>query len=165
MNLNQGFPQSTLQLVDANGNIKQPWLQFLITLWNRTGGAVGTSTGDAETQLDLSDTDIDPVALDQATLKALMLADESGSGSGGGITGPSSTTVGDLATWANTNGTKLADKSLDAGTGITIASTSSSITISATGSASNGMLPLVTGEIPGPVLIGDGTGQCIGVPL
>ena len=33
------------------------------------------------------------------------------------------------------------------------------------GSAPNGMLPLVTGETPGPIPIADGNGQYIGVPL
>jgi hypothetical protein len=33
------------------------------------------------------------------------------------------------------------------------------------GSGSAGMLPLVSGDLPGPSLIADGSGQCIGVPL
>ena len=34
-----------------------------------------------------------------------------------------------------------------------------------TGPSGGSMLPLVTGDLPGPVLIADGFGQCIGVPL
>ena len=33
------------------------------------------------------------------------------------------------------------------------------------GGSSSGMLPLVSGDLPGPSLIADASGQCIGVPL
>lgn len=33
------------------------------------------------------------------------------------------------------------------------------------GGGSAGMLPLVNGDLPGPALVADGLGQCIGVPL
>ncbi len=38
----QGMPQGASPFVDlSTGNIKQAWLQLLINLWNRTGGAPG----------------------------------------------------------------------------------------------------------------------------
>lgn len=38
--LAQGFPKLNAALVTLDtGNITQPWLQFLIALWNRTGGS------------------------------------------------------------------------------------------------------------------------------
>jgi len=39
------------------------------------------------------------------------------------------------------------------------------ITAAASGTASNGMLPLVNGDLPGPSAIADDLGQFIGVPL
>lgn len=38
----QGFPKVEAPLVNKNGLIQQVWLQVLINLWNRTGGAPGT---------------------------------------------------------------------------------------------------------------------------
>lgn len=44
LDLNQGFPQIPAPFVDpTTGVIQQVWLQLLITLWNRTGGAGGLS--------------------------------------------------------------------------------------------------------------------------
>lgn len=39
----QGFPQNAAPVVDANNNLRwtQPWLQFMITLWRRSGTAQG----------------------------------------------------------------------------------------------------------------------------
>ena len=37
--IQQGFPQIGSPLVGQQGNILQPWLQLLVTLWNRTGGS------------------------------------------------------------------------------------------------------------------------------
>lgn len=39
---NANFPQTNYPLVDERGNITQPWLQVLIALYNRTGGASGS---------------------------------------------------------------------------------------------------------------------------
>ncbi len=40
----QGFPQNNAPVVDAQNNLRwtQPWLQFMITLWRRTGAASGS---------------------------------------------------------------------------------------------------------------------------
>jgi hypothetical protein len=46
----QGFPNVSSQLVDGSGQIQQAWLQLLIQLWNRTGGASGVITSDADIQ-------------------------------------------------------------------------------------------------------------------
>lgn len=55
---------------------------------------------------------------------------------------------------------------ITAGSGITVTYTSSGVTISATGGSGSGwMLPLVTGALPGPDPIADGSGQYIGVPI
>lgn len=39
----QGFPQNNAPVVDANNSLRwtQPWLQFMISLWRRTGTAQG----------------------------------------------------------------------------------------------------------------------------
>lgn len=41
----QGFPLSNSPLTDRNGRVTQPWLQFFIALWSRTGQAPGTIPG------------------------------------------------------------------------------------------------------------------------
>lgn len=40
MSVAQGFPRLKAPVVDANGTLLQPWLQFFITLWQRTGEAI-----------------------------------------------------------------------------------------------------------------------------
>jgi hypothetical protein len=39
----QGFPQNSAPVVDQNNGLRwtQPWLQFMISLWRRTGTAQG----------------------------------------------------------------------------------------------------------------------------
>lgn len=37
--LNQGFPQLQLPMVNSGGFLTIPWYRLLVTLWNRTGGA------------------------------------------------------------------------------------------------------------------------------
>lgn len=40
----QGFPSLDTPLVDAtNGTLSLPWFQFLVTIWNRTGGPIGVA--------------------------------------------------------------------------------------------------------------------------
>ena len=40
--INQQFPQApTSRVVDDKGDITLPWHQFLVSLWNRTGGSGG----------------------------------------------------------------------------------------------------------------------------
>lgn len=46
----QGFPNTSLPFVDRTGVIQQAWLQLLIQLWNRTGGAQGVSAADIVVQ-------------------------------------------------------------------------------------------------------------------
>lgn len=43
----QGFPKIQAELTNEDRTINQVWLQLLITMWNRTGGAPGASTADA----------------------------------------------------------------------------------------------------------------------
>lgn len=40
----QGFPQINTPFLGASGTLTQPWYRLLMTLWNRTGGAVSTSS-------------------------------------------------------------------------------------------------------------------------
>ena len=42
-NVQQGFPQSAI-IADAKGSLTQPWRQFFISLWNRTGAQQGSET-------------------------------------------------------------------------------------------------------------------------
>lgn len=46
MSVQQGFPQLSSPIADLNGNgrVTQPWQQFFISLWNRTGAQQGGST-------------------------------------------------------------------------------------------------------------------------
>ena len=46
MSNQQGFPNVSSPIANAQNNycITQPWLQFLISLWNRTGAAQGATT-------------------------------------------------------------------------------------------------------------------------
>jgi hypothetical protein len=47
-NIATGFPAvPTVPLVSDQGTISQVWFQFLVALWNRTGGASGVLTGAA----------------------------------------------------------------------------------------------------------------------
>lgn len=50
----QGFPQNSAPVVDKNNDLRwtQPWLQFMISLWRRTGTAQGGTsapTGSGQT--------------------------------------------------------------------------------------------------------------------
>lgn len=40
------FPSQGHPFVGADGRITQPWMQFLLALWNRTGGSPGDNPGD-----------------------------------------------------------------------------------------------------------------------
>jgi hypothetical protein len=53
-----GFPQIGSPFTDKEGRINQAWLQLLITLWKRTGGAVpssGSGTAVSEDDIKLID--------------------------------------------------------------------------------------------------------------
>jgi hypothetical protein len=52
-----------------------------------------------------------------------------------------------------------------AGVVATVVGNDVTVTIAGGGGSSAGMLPLVSGDLPGPSLIADAVGQCIGVPL
>lgn len=61
----QGFPQLAQRFVDPQtGILQQPWYNFLLALWNRTGGGPGVSTSDLEllsaTTLGLTENVSDP---------------------------------------------------------------------------------------------------------
>lgn len=47
--IQQGFPQLSSPIADirANGRVTQPWQQFFIALWNRTGAQQGSATFEA----------------------------------------------------------------------------------------------------------------------
>lgn len=54
-NMQMGFPQLSSPLTDARtGVINQTWYQFLITLWNRTGGAQGSSSAYDPANVDIT---------------------------------------------------------------------------------------------------------------
>lgn len=42
MTIKQGFPPPNFGFTDRNGQVTPPWRQFLISLFNRTGGATGS---------------------------------------------------------------------------------------------------------------------------
>lgn len=43
MSEQQGFPNITWQMTDKDGAVTLPWYRFFVSLWNRTGGAQGTT--------------------------------------------------------------------------------------------------------------------------
>jgi hypothetical protein len=52
------------------------------------------------------------------------------------------------------------------GAGVAATAVGNAVTVTIAGGSSGGsMLPLVSGDLPGPSLIADASGQCIGVPL
>lgn len=42
----QNFPPPSLPIMDQTGAMSQPWFRLLLTLWNRTGGLLGTAGDD-----------------------------------------------------------------------------------------------------------------------
>lgn len=46
MNLEQGFPNLSLHIIDRDGRLTQPWYRFFIALWDRTGRSQGTTPDD-----------------------------------------------------------------------------------------------------------------------
>jgi len=50
MSLPAAFPSTSMPVVDQNGNITSPWLQFLQSLYNRTGGSIPETPGDTTIQ-------------------------------------------------------------------------------------------------------------------
>jgi hypothetical protein len=53
----QGFPNVSAPLVNRKGEIEQAWLQLLIQLWNRTGGAQGINSADILIQQIINETE------------------------------------------------------------------------------------------------------------
>lgn len=51
MNLGTNVPLITTALIDAKGQMAQPWYQFIVTLFTRTGGTLGGSTDDLKQQI------------------------------------------------------------------------------------------------------------------
>lgn len=75
-NSEQGFPITGAPLVDPrNGMMTQPWLQFFIALWNRTGGAGGMNINVIQAvsaMSDLADDSNQDVASDTTLLAAVI---------------------------------------------------------------------------------------------
>jgi hypothetical protein len=188
-NISQGFPTIQAPLVNDDKTINQIWLQLLITLWNRTGMGQGVSTADAiafatltENRLALPLPNIDT---DLAVSSVLSIQPPSGGAGASGLEGDLVITppqhFDDLASAlffpTPPAASAAASASItveDEGIVLTAAVTSfnfvgAAIIATAVGNdvtvTSNGMLPLVNGDLPGPAFITDGSGQCIGVPL
>jgi len=83
---------------------------------------------------------------------------------GDGISGDPTITLADTAVTPGSYGdaTHVGAFTVDQQGRLTAAS---SVLISASGGGGGSMLPLVSGDLPGPSLIADASGQCIGVPL
>lgn len=155
----QGFPKISEPIVDPRtGLINQTWLQLLISLWNRTGGPSGSTDRfetntiqgtlsdllERVTQLETPPPDTSQfLSLEQLIQDAVSLVSPERPVTtiqGRSISGENPND-GDALVWSASN--KAWEPS----------------------PASGAMLPLVNGDLPGPSLIADGTGQCIGVPL
>lgn len=188
-NINQGFPTIQAPLVNDDRTINQIWLQLFITLWNRTGMGQGVSTADAiafatlgQNQLSLPLPDVDT---DVAVASALSVA-IGGTGNVQGLDSvnfdimPLPRTSDELAsalffpTPPQSAGAASILIIKDEGVVLTSAATSlnfvgANIAATAVGNdvtvTDNGMLPLCNGDLPGPGIMADGLGQCIGVVL
>lgn len=89
----QGFPATNLPFVDTTGMITQNWYQFLVSLWNRTGGAAGSQTfvtGDIKISASSTPQDgwvpCDGSTLDRTTYRGLFNVIGSAWGNGDGST-------------------------------------------------------------------------------
>jgi hypothetical protein len=156
----QGFPKVSEPIVDPkSGLINQTWLQLLITLWNRTGGPSGSvdryetnqiqgALSDVQNRLTQLETPSPETSqflgLFQQIQDAVSLVSPDRpvtSIQGRSVSGASPSDSNVLAWNASTKEWEPQAAS------------------------SGGVLPLVTGTTPGPDLIADPLGQCIGVPL
>ena len=134
----QGFPYISTPLVDERGQITRPWLQLLIGLWTHTSGA------------------------NYALLSGIAfgnLEDEGAGGTSGGGGGTSTEALAFGDTQDNLLG-QIHDLAAMVAMALDPESNASD-----SAPPAPQLLPLVTGELPGPYLIADPSGQTIGVPL
>lgn len=73
MSTNTAFPASTMQVVDENGYLTMPWLQFFIALYNRTGGTIPAPPTPGDTQNVFLSTGGDDGASSSRTLDRALL--------------------------------------------------------------------------------------------
>ncbi len=84
----QGFPEIGAMIVDPRtGLLTQPWMQFFVALWNRTGGAAGGSIVDIEQAVAAipglamdgpTDDALSPAGMSAASALAAMMFSETG---------------------------------------------------------------------------------------
>lgn len=72
MSTGQAFPNTSAPFVDQTGRIQQPWLQIIISLWNRTGGAGGNTIIDLVLQQTMATGPASANAADQLQLQTLL---------------------------------------------------------------------------------------------
>ena len=53
MSFPSNIPPPNVSFLDANGNVATVWWQYLLTLFNRTGGLTGTSPGGPPVSINL----------------------------------------------------------------------------------------------------------------
>lgn len=73
MSTNTAFLASTMQVVDENGYLTMPWLQFFIALYNRTGGTIPVPPMPGDTQNVFLSTGGDDGAASSRTLDRALL--------------------------------------------------------------------------------------------
>lgn len=136
--LNQGIPDSPF-VNTKDGTITLEWRQFLQSLWQRTGGAIGQSSDGTKLQAEIDAEAATRAAADQALANGLALE-------------TTARTAADATErLARIAGDNFLQSEIDAE-----AAARRRIVV---------VLPLATGDLPGPVLIADPFGQCVGAPL
>lgn len=69
---NLAFPQSSYPMVDQNGMLTTPWLQFFIQLYNRTGGSIPDLPSDGSLQALLTASSSDEGAVSRSDDRSLL---------------------------------------------------------------------------------------------
>lgn len=187
-NIAQGFPTIQAPLVNDDKTINDAWLRLLIALWNRTGMGQGVSSADAYGMAAFAQ---NPYAISSPDIDVDIAVSSLFAGQGPVVTGQGLESelfipaaiqpVEDLSSALffpvapqNSGSGATAVTVFDEGTILTSALASlnfvgANISATAVGNAvtvtDNGMLPLCNGDLPGPGIMADGLGQCIGVVL
>ncbi len=76
----QGFPFHNMPVVDPRtGMLSQPWLQFFVSLWNRTGSAEGSNINEFQVSSTVYDGEDQPDLFPETLLNGIVLSDDEGS--------------------------------------------------------------------------------------
>lgn len=177
---NQPMPVPTVWIT-SDGKPTPAFFEFLRALWLRTGGSSSPSSG-GDTGIALLMKQIAALQLEVDTVGSLaelgLLGDDDGTEE---VVVVDTVTLGDVFGLLDASdpppgpeaggllGLLLDDSGGDSSAGLwlvgLVTALGSGLKLTGSTLKATGMLPLVNGTLPGPVLMADGLGQCIGVPL